>query len=147
MVLKLGTRFQGKGDAVRDGFFELCGLWFLDGTIEGFLEGFGDKDLVLPRFEDLDKLRFPIFKLPPPTFVVSVASQSLLMLSNVSVLPLFLACFPGDALLLLFDLLNVGSLLVNVDGLGMLVLKGAERLRGTMCMCHVASLVLFSSAA
>lgn len=147
VVLKLGTLFQGKGDAVRDGFFELCGLWFLDGTIEGFLEGFGDKDLVLPRFEDLDKLRFPIFKLPPPTFVVSVASQSLLMLSNVSVLPLFLACFPGDALLLLFDLLNVGSLLVNVDGLGMLVLKGAERLRGTMCMCHVASLVLFSSAA
>ena len=67
MVLKLGTRFQGKGDAVREGFFELWGLWFLDGTSEGFLEGLGDSDLVLPRLEDLDKLRLPIFRLPPPT--------------------------------------------------------------------------------
>ena len=145
--LKLGMRFQGKGDAAREGFFELWGLWFLDGTSEGFLEGLGDSDLVLPRLEDLDKLRFPIFRLPPPTFVVSVASQSLLMLSNVSVFPLLFACFPGDALLLLLDLLSVGRRLVKVDGLGMLVLKGADRLSGTMCICHVASLVLFSSAA
>ena len=62
----------------------------------------GDRDLVLPRLEDLDRLRFPIFRLPPPTFVVSVASQSLLMLSNVSVFPLLLECFAGEALLLLF---------------------------------------------
>ena len=149
VVLKLGTRFQGKGEGARDAFFELWGLTFLEafleGTMEGLRDGLGDSDLVRPRLEDRDKLRFPILILPPPTLVVSVSSQALLM-SKVSVLP-FLECFAGDALLPVFFLLRVGSLLVKVEGVGMLLLKGAFLFRGTMCMCQVASLVLFSSAA
>ena len=65
VVLKLGTRFQGKGEGALEAFLELCGLAFLEGTMEGFLDGLGDSDLVRPRLEDLDRLLLPIFMLPP----------------------------------------------------------------------------------
>ena len=58
---------------------------------------------------------------------------------------LFFELFAGERFTVPF-LLNVGSLLVNDEGLGIWFLKGGD-LCGIMCMCQVASLVLFSSAA
>ena len=55
-----------------------------DGLIEGFREGFGDNDLVLPRLEDFDKARFTVLA-PSITLLlsddVSVSSQALLSVS------------------------------------------------------------------
>ena len=62
VALKFGTRLQGKGEEEREWILEPCGLWFCEGTrdglMEGFLDGFGDRDLVLPRLEDLDSALF-----------------------------------------------------------------------------------------
>ena len=87
VALKLGTRFQGKGEEDRDATFEPCGLGlceaFLEGLMDGFLEGLGDNDLVLPRLDDLERALFTVFA-PSLTFFredVSVSSQALLKLS------------------------------------------------------------------
>ena len=51
--------------------------------MDGFLDGFGDNDLVLPRFDDLERALFTVFA-PSLTFFkedVSASSQALLNVS------------------------------------------------------------------
>ena len=88
-ALKFGTRLQGKGEEVLEWTLDPCGLWFCEGTLEGvmegFLEGFGDRDLVLPKLEDLDRALFTEDFAVSLTFfndtVSWVSSQGLLKLS------------------------------------------------------------------
>ena len=61
VALKLVTLLQGKGEEDLEWTLEPWGLGFCDGTregqTEGFLEGFGERERVLPRFEDLERAR------------------------------------------------------------------------------------------
>ena len=61
VALKLVTLLQGKGEDDLEWTLEPWGLGFCDGTregqTEGFLEGFGERERVLPRFEDLESAR------------------------------------------------------------------------------------------
>ena len=87
VALKLGTRFQGKGEEDLEATLEPWGLGlcdaFLEGLMDGFLDGFGDNDLVLPRLDDLERALFTVFALSLTFFKedVSVSSQALLKLS------------------------------------------------------------------
>ena len=61
LALKLVTLLQGKGEEDLEWTLEPWGLGFCEGTrdgqTEGFLDGFGERERVLPRFDDLERAR------------------------------------------------------------------------------------------